>query len=198
MVISGQLYNLLGNYLLSRFQRIILNGKTSSWRPVVPQASILVPFLFLFYVDDLPNKSKSSAKMFADDTSLLTIVKDKNESANIFNNNQLLIIKWIYNWKMLSNLDPILIQNRLRKCYFQKKKKIQNHSTPNLNNIQVKRASHHKHLRVLLDEMLNFKQHLDTTVLKLTKRYICNKKTQTKFSTEILHDSLQSFFEATN
>ena len=47
--------------------------------------------------------------MFADDTSLLTIVKDKNESANIFNNNQLLIIKWIYNWKMLSNLDSILI-----------------------------------------------------------------------------------------
>ena len=45
--------------------------------------------------------------MFADDTSLLTIVKDKNESTNIFNNNQLLIIKWIYNWKTLSNLDPI-------------------------------------------------------------------------------------------
>ena len=95
MVISGQLYNLLGNDFLGRFQRIILNGQTSWWRPVVAgvlQASILVPLLFLLYINDLPNKSKSSAKMFADDTSLLTIVKDSNESANIFNNNQLLII----------------------------------------------------------------------------------------------------------
>ena len=32
--ISGELYNLLENYLSSRFQRVVLNGQTSSWRPV--------------------------------------------------------------------------------------------------------------------------------------------------------------------
>ena len=58
--------------------------------------------------------------MFADDTSLLTIVKDKNDSANIFSNNQLLIIKWIYNWKTLSNLDPI---EPAKEGLFSKKKK---------------------------------------------------------------------------
>ena len=35
MGISSELYNLLGNYLSGRFQRVILNGQTSLWRPVI-------------------------------------------------------------------------------------------------------------------------------------------------------------------
>ena len=94
--------------LSDRFQRVILNGQTSSWRPViagVPHGSILGPLLFVVYINDLPNELKSSAKLFAD-TSLFTIVKDKNGSVNTLNNDLLLISKWAYNWKMLFNPDP--------------------------------------------------------------------------------------------
>ena len=69
--ILGEFYNLLENYLLDRFQRVVLNGQTSSWRSVlagVPQRSFLGPLLFLIYINDLPNELKSSMKLFADDT----------------------------------------------------------------------------------------------------------------------------------
>ena len=99
MGISGELYNLLENYLSGRLQTIILNGQMPSWRPVlsgVPQGSILGPLLFLIYITDLTNELKSHPNLFADDTSLFTIVKDKNVSANILNKDLLLISKWAY------------------------------------------------------------------------------------------------------
>ena len=43
-------------------------------------------------------------------------------------------------------------------------------------NIQVERVTHHKHLGVLLDENLNFKQHIDTTILKIIKGISLIKK----------------------
>ena len=109
MGISGELHKLLENYLSGRLQRVVLNGQTSSWRPVlagVPQGSILGPLLSLVYINDLPNGLKSNAKLFADDTSLFTIVKDKNESADVLDSDLLLISKLAYDWKMLFNPDP--------------------------------------------------------------------------------------------
>ena len=73
--ISGELYNLLENYLSGRLQRVALNGQMSSWKPVLTgatQGSILNPLLLLIFVDDLTNKLKSHANLFADDTSLFT------------------------------------------------------------------------------------------------------------------------------
>ena len=96
MGISGDLLNLLENYLSDRYQRVVLNGQTSSWTPVlagVPQGSILGPLLFLIYINDLPNELQSNAKLFADDTSLFAVADDKNVCANILNNDLLTISK---------------------------------------------------------------------------------------------------------
>ena len=106
--------------------------------------------LLLIYIDDLPNELKSNAKIFVDDTSLFTIVKDKNKSANVLNNNLLLILQEAFNWKMLFNPDPSKPSQEL---LFSRKTNVQNHLTINLNNVQVKRASYRKHLRLILDKI---------------------------------------------
>ena len=176
MGISGELYNLLENYLSGRFQRVVLNGQTSSWTPVlagVPQGSILGPLLFLVYINDLPNELKANAKLFADDTSLFTIVKEKNESGNILNNDLQSISRWAYKWKMLFNPDP---KKPVQEVLFSRKKQIQNHPIISLNNIQVERSSHQKHLGLILDEKLNFKEHVNSAISKVNKGISVLKK----------------------
>ena len=77
---------------------------------------------FLIFINDLPNKLKSNAKLFADDTSLFTIVKDENKNANVLNKDLSLISEWAFNWKMLFNPDPTRPhQTSSRSVIFKKK-----------------------------------------------------------------------------
>ena len=73
---------------------------------------------------------------------------------------------WAYNWKMLFNPDSS--KSGLRSAIF-KKKRTQVYLTISLNNVQVEKVSHQKHLGILLDHKLNFKQHVDSAISKVSK-----------------------------
>ena len=72
----------------------------------VPHGSILEPLLFLTYIADMPDGLKSNVKLFADDTSIFSIAKNKNGSAKDLTHELSLISKWAFQWKMLFNPDP--------------------------------------------------------------------------------------------
>ena len=67
----------------------------------------LLGLLFLIYVNDLPNGLKSECKLFADNTSLFSIIHDISTSARDTNNDLLtLISNWAFQWKTSFNPDP--------------------------------------------------------------------------------------------
>ena len=77
--VSGQFLSLIQSFLKGRKQRTVLNGQSSNWGDIsanVPQGSILGPLFFLIYITDLTAGLKCNVKLFANDTSLFTIVQD--------------------------------------------------------------------------------------------------------------------------
>ena len=86
--VVGDLLDTLTNFLKVRKQRVILNGQYLTWANLeagVPQGSILGLLLFLIYINDLPENLVSNPKLFADDTSLFSVIRNKHLSAQNLN-----------------------------------------------------------------------------------------------------------------
>ena len=86
--ISGNLLNVITDFLYHRKQRVVLNGQHSSWTNVeagVLQGCILGLLFFLIYINDLCYGLTSNPKLFADDTSLFSVVQNINSTANDLN-----------------------------------------------------------------------------------------------------------------
>ena len=99
----------LTDFLKSRKQRVVLNGQNSSWANVeagVPQGSILGPLLFSIYINDLPDNLSTNVKLFADDTSLFSVVHDITTSSCDLNYYLNRVREWAFQWKMSFNPEP--------------------------------------------------------------------------------------------
>ena len=156
-------------FLKNRKQRIVIIGQKSSWTNVLagdPQGSILDPLFFLIYINDLSDDLSSNPKLFADDTSLFSVVHDKNTSANELNNDLRKISNWAYQWKMSFNPDPL---KQAQEVIFSRKMTKTNHPTLVFNENPVHQVALHKHLGMYLDCKLNFEEHLKTIVNKINK-----------------------------
>ena len=69
--------------------------------PKVP----LYGLLFLIYINDLSDEPKSECQLFADCTSLFSVVHNVNISKSDLKSDLLKIYEWAYQWKMKFNPD---------------------------------------------------------------------------------------------
>ena len=120
--ISGDLLNILTDFLSNRKQRVVLNGVNTG----VPQGSILGPLLFLIYINDLSDNLSSNVKLFADDTSLFSVIHDINVSAGELNEDLKKISEWAFQWKMIFNPDA---RKQAQEVIFSRKIKKQHSSS---------------------------------------------------------------------
>ena len=167
--IEGNLLKLLENYLHNRKQRVALNGQCSSWKNIlsgVPQGSVLGPFLFLIYINDLPDGICSLGKIFADDTSIFSKVHNKHLSHTNLNKDLANITELAFQWKMQFNPNP---NKQANEVYFTRKTTSHDYLAIKFNGNPVQQCNSQKHLGLILDKQLNFNEHDDKKII------ICNK-----------------------
>ena len=157
-----------GSYLSNRKQLVSINGHSSSLCEItcgVPQGSVLVPLLFLIYINDLPNTTNVlSFFLFADDTNIYFEADDLNNLTKSINKELSKVKIWLDCNKLALNFDKTNVV-----LFHSPRKKL-----PDLINIKfgkknVTRAKHVKFLGVLLDEHLTWKYHTTELLKKLTR-----------------------------
>jgi hypothetical protein len=113
--IRGQVLHWIESWLRGRRQRVVLNGRFSSWEDVlsgVPQGSVLGPLLFVIFINDMDDvvTQVDSLKKFADDTKLGKTVrteKDREELQAALDQ----LCTWADKWGMVFNVDKCKVMH---------------------------------------------------------------------------------------
>ena len=111
----------------------------------------------MIYINDLFDDLPTTAKLFPDDASLFSIEQNVNTSASHLNSDLNKISKWKFLWKMCFNPGPPKqAQEDIFSCTMQKTC----HPSIYFNYQSVKQVPSQKHLGLILDNKLNFQEHL--------------------------------------
>jgi hypothetical protein len=155
--ITGTTYAWIMDFLKGREQRVVFDGCTSKTAPVssgVPHGSVLVPLLFLLFINDLPEYVSSTAKvrLFADDCVLyrdITSPSDAHQLQTDLDGLQ----QWEKDWQM---------ECHPQKCQIMH---ITNKRTPirvpyNIHGHQLEEVESAKYLGVNIHQKLNWNTHI--------------------------------------
>ena len=156
----------------------------------MPQGSILGPLSFLIYINDLPDNIVSTAKLFADDTSIISIVHNINRSARELNTDLANVNEWAYKWKMSFHPD---VTKQAQEVIFSRKLTNTQHPSAYFNGHPVSISNVQKHLGMFLDEKLDFNFHLKEKICKAYRGIGIIKKLQNILDRKSLITMYKSF-----
>ena len=121
---------------------------------------------FLIYINYLPDDFNSNPKLFADDTSLFSVVQNINSTTTDLNSDLSKISDWDFQWKMNFNPDP---NKQAQEVTFSRKINKINHPQLLFNQNLIKCSSSQKHLGMVLDTKLDFNLHPKNVRSKVNK-----------------------------
>jgi hypothetical protein len=175
--IRGLSLKLISSYLSDRTQTVAFKDVVSQGSEIkmgVPQGSILGPFLFLIYINDLPYmvKEMSEIVLFADDTSLLFDVdrSDAKTSEMLINN----ALDKVFNWFSANNL---VLNPKKTKCIkFCPPKSRNSQIDIELDGCKLEISNDAKFLGICVDSSLQWGPHLKNLTGKLSSAAYAVKK----------------------
>ena len=163
--------------------RLVVTSSMSNITLGVPQGSILGPWLFNIYINDL-HKSLHTCKciLYADDTTIFLSGGDYEEIRLKMNNDLKSASKW-FNCNKLS-------LNTRKSCFivFHTRQRILNNVNLNLSiGIEpLTRAHHTKFLGLIMDEHLSWRYHVDSVRLAVIKSLYLLNRVKHLFSAKFL------------
>lgn len=170
--VRGTALQWFASYLADRTQVTKINEVVSDEVEVtrgVPQGSILGPFLFALYINDIVNILRHcSCHLFADDTVLYIEGEDVDEVIKLLNEDLLLVSKWLEANKLKLNVSKTvgmcLGSTKLYKQFSNSREKVK------VDEVHVHFQECVKYLGVMIDRKLSFNDHLDYVCKKISRR----------------------------
>ena len=131
---------------------------------VCTEALLLAPLLFLLYVNDMPNATQSTPRLFADDTCICVNHRKLSNLQNLLNTELDALSQWCADNKLTINPTKrlMLIIPPNLKANFE-------NFNVSINNVSVSANEYVKYLGVFIDSKLNYNFHIKAVELKLSR-----------------------------